>query len=839
DAGEEFKTPTEANNNALQYGIEQEKARIKALEAEKAKAKETKVIDNNELLKIVSDNDNNLDKITTETSGDTGVKTTFENKRDKPKKADDTTPVPTTDIHSGGSVTSKEVEKDETPSAVMSFLGDAGSMALKGTGAAIYGAGKVGNEWLQELDFSDGLHGGGGTSGDMSQGYVPENLQSVQSLEQALPSVESISPAGVQPIDDGQFVDTMDGQLSNQGYMGPSLDNVVGTQEGPQTMALDGAPQYNIQDLQTGGGATPVDTVSLDRQMSGADGSSLDSRMSGLPVPGMEGMMQTPEEVIAGGQGGGVQTPVDPQQLAQLGNEVSLGDIQGMLGGVGDTLTSMADGVGEKAYESVEKAVQNIEKVLAETGLIDDPQAIEAVNDFVEKVDDLVKETKGEIDTPKTPEEEKSFWDTITDFLGDLMTQFTEITGITSQDLMRALIMYAGSRLLGYSGHDSVQFAYGDFEKNIARRFEENKESREFLANSNNLNDALDGLYAEREKVAAAGADTSSLDRRIKSIEEESNSLSGGKKTSAAKNLELFEEKKEVLNTQRASEIAAAEAQGLPDEDEEAAIAAINDRYDTEEGLLAKSLLKAVNFHGKGKHETLKHANEIDEVNAKATNKYIEELVDAEAMAHDSKGDIDHFLNISDETYTGSYAGVFALFSKLAASSGVMDAFDLSANYETLKKLSHNFVERRMQMTKGSITEREMKLFADASPSMWDTEDGLHLLLTGMAYNDQYVMDHAEHMAGWVIKFKEDNEDRSPSTSDILVENRRYKKENKFELPFTNQDIKKAQTSRRFKFDKDMTRDEEYQSAYDNRDNAKTKDEMDLVVEAAKFLGHY
>nr|MCS5589401.1 hypothetical protein [Candidatus Thioglobus sp.] len=858
DAGEEFKTPTEANNNALQYGIEQEKARIKALEAEKAKAKpevvavepevvavepevvavdpeETKVIDNNELLKIVSDNDNNLDKITTETSGDTGVKTTFENKREKPKKEDDTTPVATKDVNTGKTIVSQKTGK-ETPSAVMSFLGDVGDMALKGTGAAIYGAGKLGNEVIQELEYSQGPDG----TGTEGAGYVPGTpYQGGQTLEEVLPSVESIEPVGGQPVDDSQFVNTMDGQLADQGYMGPSVDNVAGPQEDFEAMALDGAPQYDIQGLPT------------------------------LHQEGGQFIEQAPEDVIAGAQGlvdqtegaitqgdfEGLEEQIPEQQLAQLGNEVSLGDIQGMLGGVGDTLTSMADGagdIGERAYESVEAAVQNIEKVLAETGLINDPQAIEAVNEFVQKVDELVSDeelmkqfeaskqqsTDSNLVDPlvgnelELPEEEKSFWDTITDFLGDLLTQFTEITGITSQDLMRALIMYAGSRLLGYSGHDSVQFAYKDFEKNIERRFEDNKESREFLANDKNLNDALDGLYAQKAEAEATGGDTSSLDRRIKSIEAEAKTLASGKMTTAAKDYALFETKKADLDARRAAEEATVSS--LPPEEQEAALEEITNKYDLEEGVLTKALTDAPDYKSKDKAQTHKNALDMNKVREKRVGDYLKGTQEAADMARLAKGDSEYFLKLTGDLYTGLLGDTYAGWNRVMAAFGMN--IDENAKGETAKVKIHDFVQKRMAFTKGSITEREMELFKQASPKLSMSKEGLQLLLEGMIYNDQYTIDANRNMNKFVQDYVTSNDGMYPTTQALNLEIDRYKEENPFELPFTNEEMQKAKNAREFDFTKGMTPEDQDDKILEAADAGKALDvdQMKAALRANK-----
>ena len=771
---------TVENENARQNAFEIEKAKIMAQEeakakldaelaAAEAKSKSKSVIDKDELQGIISDNSNNLDEIKFKTSGENASETTIKNVREKPRKDEDTTPVATTDVNTGKTIVSEKTGK-ETPSSVMSFLGGAGNVALAGTGAALYGAGKVGKEWLKELDFSGGLHGSGGTTGDMSQPYMPEGTQGVQSLEDALPSVEGIAPAGAQSVDDGQFVDTMDGQLANQGYMGPSLDNVVGLQEGPQTMALEGAPQYDIQNLQTGGGATPVDTVSLDRQMSGADGSSLDSRMSGLPVPGMEGMMQTPEEVIAGGQGG-VQTPVNPQQLAQLGNEISLGDIQGMLGGVGDTLTSMADGAGDMV--DTNKAIQNIEKVLADTGLIDDPQAIEAVNDFVEKVDGLVEKKKEELDTKKSPEEEKSFWDTITDFLGDLMTQFTEITGITSQDLMRALIMYAGSRLLGYSGHDSVQFAYGDFEKNIARRFEDNKESREFLANNTNLQGELDSLYAQ--KTEAGEGDTSAIDRRIDAISTELNTTS--KDTSDIQNFKFYKKKKKQLDDALANGDIDEETHKTQSKD-------LNDMMKTHRlDVDQRAYLKGIDH----KNTTAEIASKAMAAgDAESYKKVVSEQIDL--MEKSDKGyrmklNNDQMLRLVKEAdlKTGRFLGNIRQGLRSFATETLGLKIDETASGEMVTQKTMISVLAYISDTKGAISEREMDAFEAASAGHHTSPAGMRLLLetaNRFADND---MKRNSYINGKIKELKDNGE--IPSVEAMVGFKNDYNRDNPMSLP--------------------------------------------------------
>ena len=771
---------TVENENARQNAFEIEKAKIRAQEEEKAKLdaelaaaearakttevvvqpKETKVLDNNELLNIVSDNDNNLDKVITETSGEKGVKTTYENKRDKPKEAEDTTPVANTDIYTGKTIQTGGKKKEE-PSAVMEFLKGTGNVALAGTGAAIYGGAKYANEALGAMDFSDGVQGGGdGPVGAGSAPYIPSApYQGGQTLEQALPSIDPIAPVGAQIspyVDDNQFVDTMDGQLSEQGYMDPSMDSPVGPQDNLETMALDGAPQYDIQDLQTGGGFTPDATISLDRQMSGADGSSLDSRMSGLPTPGM---MQTPEEVIAGAQGLVDQTAgaIPPQQLAQLSNETSLGDIQGMFGGVGDALTSMADG----ANAAVESAIQGIEQALIGTGLIDDPQAIEAVNTFVQEVDKLAEEqqteevTDDDLDTLMmqaefdaemldeeydsraqrlpdrwAPKDEESTLDSITSFLGGLLADFTKLTGITSQELMRALVMYAGSRLFGYSAHDSAQFAFKNFANGVQDNWTAQMKDHDYYKKEQSK--ILDKYNGNKEDPGYQ-TEIAALDRTV------------------ANNNMTYAEK--VLLKQAESKIKVDETE-------------LVEEIKTIGGIEEKQAGTDI----KGTAELQKKAT------ADAETGYMQRVRNTQLRQMLADGNIE----------TGAWTGnlMQAARSFLTDTIGVKELE--SATGEVLYNYTVNEVLKFISQTKGAISEKEMKVFAEAALGRMKSSLGLKVLLETSDKIVRFQIKYDKALSDFVSDWKKNPDNKakqSPPPEEVRKWQHQWNKDNELVLP--------------------------------------------------------
>ncbi|HHZ96717.1 MAG TPA: hypothetical protein EYN67_14485 [Flavobacteriales bacterium] len=671
----------------------------------------------------------------------------------------------------------------------------------------------------------------------------------------ALPSVESIAPVGPQTspyVDDSQFVDTMDGQLANQGYMGPQLD-----QQGQQVSALEGAPQYDIQGLPT------------------------------LHQEGGQFIDHKPEDVIAGAQGLVDQTAGEasqgdfraltgqaPQQQ-QLDNELSLGDAFGNAvfgkkaygaepGMEGSSPLEGVEGAVLEIVSDTNKAVQNIEQILADTGLINDPQVVEAVNNFVQEVDKLAEEQpteeatdddldtlmmQAEFDAEMLDEEYdsrvqrlpdrwakkdkfKSAMDSITDFLGDMLTKFTEITGITSKDLMRALIMYAGSRLVGYNGADSLQFAYSDFEKNVSRRFEDNKESREFLANSENLNSELDKLGAQKAEIEATGGDTSGVDRRIASIQEESNSLAGGDATTAAKDYALFEAKKADLDKRRAAEEATVSS--LPPEEQEAALEEVTTKYDLEEGVLAKALTDAPDYKSKDRAQTHKNALLMNAAREKAVSKRLEATQEAADAATRSKGDSEYFLKLTDGLYTGPLGDMYASWNRVMAVFGFN--IDENAKGEVAKKVIQNFVQHRMSFTKGSITEKEMAIFKAASPGLSTSEAGLKLLLGGMIYNDQYTIDVNRHMNTFVDDYVTENNGMYPTTQRVNLEIDKYKEENPFELPFTNEEIRQAENARQFDFKRGMSSEEQDDQILNAADNKKSLDvhQMKAAIRANK-----
>jgi len=765
--------------------------------------KETKAIDTSELIKIVQDNDNNLDGITLKNTGENASIVKIDNIREGEKKIDDTTPVANTDIYTGKTIGTGGKKKEETPSAVMSFLKGTGNLALAGAAKSVQGAAEAVGDMGRPSQEVAGVGQAEGTGAGFPVGGDLSNV---------LPSIDSIAPVGPQTspyVDDSQFVDTMDGQLANQGYMGPQLDPIVASQGDAQTTALQGAPQYDIQGLPT------------------------------LHQEGGQFIEQTPEEVIAGAQGLVDQTagalpmdkpytqenrigqhaPYDPNSPFPGQGEFNSGFNEGSFDSRDFHIPALAElgGMGERAYDAVleivadtNKAIQNIEKVLAETGLIDDPQAIEAVNNFVQEVDKLAEEqpteeaTDDDLDTLMmqaefdaemldeeydsrvqrlpdrwAPKDEKSTKDSITDFLGDLMTQFTEITGITSQDLMRALIMYAGSRLLGLSGYDSLNFAYKDFEKNIARRFEENKESREFLANSNNLQGELDKLHAQKAEIEATGGDTSGVDRRIEAISSEVQDLGMGGSSSKVTELDKYNQTQKLrkaisdkLDSTKEDLRKQNEAGSLSDEDyatalaqaEETAKAQTNDMLATVGGqTFAAGLEGRQDLSKQGADQRTRLAEN------KAVIKKLEELSESATLADGALMDIDQFLELAKDVNTGTFGEVRAEWVRFTALFGFN--IDEAASVDVLRSKIQNFIEQRMKATKGAISDKEMAMFAKASPNLMMTKEGLVMLLETMKMLGEGNVKFATDMNDWRI------ENPDGSQASYLAAERDWKKQ--------------------------------------------------------------
>jgi len=92
---------------------------------------------------------------------------------------------------------------------------------------------------------------------------------------------------------------------------------------------------------------------------------------------------------------------------------------------------------------------------------------------------------------------------------------------------------------------------------------------------------------------------------------------------------------------------------------------------------------------------------------------------------------IDQSIKMMDDIYTGAGGDWLAYGKNLASSFGFAEA-DWAAGEEQFKVNTMKSVMAWVKQTKGAISEKEMKLFADASPGLSRTRAGNRLILNTM-----------------------------------------------------------------------------------------------------------
>ena len=164
--------------------------------------------------------------------------------------------------------------------------------------------------------------------------------------------------------------------------------------------------------------------------------------------------------------------------------------------------------------------------------------------------------------------------------------------------------------------------------------------------------------------------------------------------------------------------------------------------------------------------------------------------VDNGKIINESTGRIatlDQSLRILDENnaYTGT-GGDFVLgFKKVLYSLGMSEDEIGIADAEQFRTNGLKFVMEYIKQTKGAVSDAEMKLFAEASPSLLATKGGNRMMLQTALDIAQWNEKKAVHMNEWHMQQQTDGAIVRPTN--WAAESRAFDKANQLSLPTTKE----------------------------------------------------
>ena len=152
---------------------------------------------------------------------------------------------------------------------------------------------------------------------------------------------------------------------------------------------------------------------------------------------------------------------------------------------------------------------------------------------------------------------------------------------------------------------------------------------------------------------------------------------------------------------------------------------------------------------------------------------------------------LDQSLRILDENnaYTGTGADFVLGFKKVLYSFCMSDDEIGIADAEQFRTNGLKFVMEYIQQTKGAVSDAEMKLFAEASPSLLATKGGNRMMLQTALDIAQWNEKKAVHMNEWHMQQQTDGAIVRPTN--WAAESRAFDKANQLSLP-TSKEIEAA-----------------------------------------------
>jgi len=770
-----------------------------------------------DMFKTVTDNDNDLEKI----SGETLDGGKFEFKNNRPNKdASNNQVTASTPFVAGTNTEGQKEAAKGIPQAVVDFLS----------------GGTVGTSYS-----------GGPTQDQVGNVLTPTPEQDISALLPILePTIDpTLDPSQAQigqPVDDSQFVETMDQQLNNQGLNDQMMAPMGGPEEAPLDLMQAFTPEEVLE--------SPEDVIAASQGIPFAEQQVVETETVDLSEDQVLEIVESPELATANLEKALVNT-------GEIDNPVAIEAVNDFVAKVDEVAQALADGsiellsgaseaaegaqeviaeAGEWVADEVGNAIDQAGNVLAEAsewaedesgrlqtfakavtigagGLIavagewvvdeagnaiDEAGAIIAeAGDWIENAAgelestisegiDSASETAGELiasagewvetdggelvdqagnmiaeagewllDTAgnavmaivgapvvaaealfdgvtglfSSEEEAKGAKDKdATSWIADLMAGFTKLTGITSQEIMRALLLYAGSRLFGYSAHDSAQFAFKGFADGVQDDWTAQMKDHTYWKKEVAKIDAkykgnMDSVGHKREMAAL--------------------------QTTVGNNKDTYQQKRDLITFKNTGTIGVEGAKGE-----------------------IKKVVKqsAVDVDATEKVRTAANEESDSARTEQARNAQLRAQLD----------------EIEGEFGTGEWFGNL----KQAARSIFTEVFGAGAVETATGEILFNRtiieVLKFISQTKGAISEKEMKVFTEAAMGRMKSPLGLKLLLETSDRIADWKIKYSTALATYIDDWKSDpkkGNGLSPKPEKITLWTNAYHKDNMLKLP--------------------------------------------------------
>ena len=175
-------------------------------------------------------------------------------------------------------------------------------------------------------------------------------------------------------------------------------------------------------------------------------------------------------------------------------------------------------------------------------------------------------------------------------------------------------------------------------------------------------------------------------------------------------------------------------------------------------------------------------------IDAQNSGAYLTSVSDASVGAGEAIASYNQSLGFLNEgMYTGTGAGALQAIKKLAIATGLADKgteID-AANVEMFRANIMDAVLKRVQATRGSISEMEMKGFAQASIGLDKTVAGNRLLLETGIKSEQWIKDRSSAINDWYGEQRKKG--LRPLRSEIKTFASSWEDQNKLVLPTIEQ----------------------------------------------------
>jgi len=165
---------------------------------------------------------------------------------------------------------------------------------------------------------------------------------------------------------------------------------------------------------------------------------------------------------------------------------------------------------------------------------------------------------------------------------------------------------------------------------------------------------------------------------------------------------------------------------------------------------------------------------------AKSFNKAKDRAYELEAAGDQTIAEVNQSLAMIDDIYTGTQGDAIQVLKRFGDALG----FDTgAAEGEMLRVNTMKQIMKWIALTKGAISEGEMRAFEQASPGLAKTKAGNRLILETLKRAAEYQKNMTAEMDRWYLSLG----GRVPSMSEWQTHLRQWKKENALKLPTASQ----------------------------------------------------